>query len=89
MAHESSIASVAEKSKVEKILGIGLIIALVGFFLLMISQELDTLFTDILSDLGNFPGLKQVLSLLGTIADAITKIITGIFSWFKPAASGS
>jgi hypothetical protein len=80
MASSDSSASISSANKVEGLLGVGLIIALVGFFVLLIFQGVDTLFSDILDSIGNFPGLKQTLGLFGTIASGISSAFKYIFS---------
>jgi hypothetical protein len=81
--------SVSGADKTEKILGIGLVIALVGFFLILIFQGFDNLFTDILDDIGNFPGLKQLLALLGSVAQVFTSLIGWITGKASSGSSGS
>lgn len=84
---KAGVTSVHASDKTEGILGIGLIIALVGFFLLLLFKGIDTLFTDLLDDIGSFPGLKQILGLLGTLANAISSLISGIVGVFKSSSS--
>lgn len=81
--------NVSGADKTEKILGIGLVIALVGFFVLLIFQGADNLFTDILDDVGSFPGLKQILGLFGSLATAFTSLINWITGKFSSSSSGS
>jgi hypothetical protein len=64
--------------KTEGILGVVLIISVIGFFILLIFQGIDNLFTDILDDISNFPGLKQLLGLLGTLAGVLSNMVKWI-----------
>lgn len=73
--------------KTENILSIAFIIAIIGFFLLLLFQGIDNLFTDVLDDIGNFPGLKQVLGLLGTVASTISSLISGLVNFFKNSSN--
>lgn len=75
--------------RTENILSIGFIIAIIGFFLLLIFQGIDNLFTDVLDDIGSFPGLKQVLGLLGTLANALSSFIKGIVGIFSSSSGSS
>jgi hypothetical protein len=80
MAKQVSGISVSGADKTEKILGIGLIIALVGFFLIMIFQGVDNLVGDLSDDVANFPGLSQLLALFGSLFSLLNKIVTWIIT---------
>lgn len=85
----AQVSTKVDLNKTEKILGIGLLIALVGFFVILIFQGADNLFSDILDDIGSFPGLKQLLGLLGSLANAVTSLISWITGKFSSGGTGS
>jgi phage-related protein len=79
----TSNVKVSSADKFEGTALIVLLIAVAGFFIVYILTTVDNVISDIVGDFANFPGLKQLLTLLGTIANAFTKL----FSWIGGVVS--